>query len=663
MCGIAGIYFVKKNHGYSKFTINKFVDGLLKGIEDRGRHATGVVSVGWRGQKLLLEKEPIEATKFVKKRTPIEPEQSRIILLHTRYATKGEPSQNENNHPVRYRGVYTTHNGVIHNDDELFKSEELKRYAEVDSEIIPALLHKYGFGDADKAFEKLRGGFATATIRPGVNPDELILAKGGGYPLCVHVNDTFIVWASTIATIENAWASVFKSEGKPKIDAEWIPSGTLWKIKGSNIEKKRFTYHEPVKRSSSTSYQSYQGSSYPSAGGRWNGGGMGSSLYQVTSHLRGRFKEQVNEFRAAGQGLAEVMPEWKDRTQEQRDNSKYCDGCGEGINKGDFVRLDKWPIDLCLDCGHFAAQDKRSLVPEIDEDVYDQLDTYALIEEQVHRDTMAELRNLTGMDRATIEFMLFRLEDRFVRRNTQVERLQRFLRWMYEETNKVQWKEHLWVDDEDFVPVDTREQLAKTRNLRDQVEQLELEQADKPEKDKPKEAHPAQRDGTMKVFMSCDTHGTVQLPNDWPSSKGCPVCEGAGKEPERGKTSDALGRIELPCVVKDCTHRTLVLRQAEWWVCSPHDVQNGRYYGIKENMSMADKVNVLRKKAEFENPEAEVCPIEAAQGEEEFCYIPTCEGETVGVTPNGFRACHGHLRGVKGAKFDNKRRGILAVLN
>ena len=43
--------------------------------------------------------------------------------------------------------IVVFHNGIIVNADELFQSENIERYHEIDTEIIPALVNKY---DADK---------------------------------------------------------------------------------------------------------------------------------------------------------------------------------------------------------------------------------------------------------------------------------------------------------------------------------------------------------------------------------------------------------------------------------------------------------------------------------------------------------------------------------
>ena len=59
-----------------------------------------------------------------------------IALGHSRLITDGAVD----NQPVVSGGIVVFHNGIIVNADELFKSENIERYHEIDTEIIPALV-------------------------------------------------------------------------------------------------------------------------------------------------------------------------------------------------------------------------------------------------------------------------------------------------------------------------------------------------------------------------------------------------------------------------------------------------------------------------------------------------------------------------------------------
>jgi len=101
--------------------------------------------------------------------------------------TQGSESNNKNNHPLFNKaGLCIVHNGMIHNDEEIFGKQ--KRDGEVDSEAILAVLSSKGKGDKIKrVFEKLEGSFAFALIDKN-QPDRLVLVKKDN-PLELYYDD------------------------------------------------------------------------------------------------------------------------------------------------------------------------------------------------------------------------------------------------------------------------------------------------------------------------------------------------------------------------------------------------------------------------------------------------------------------------------------------
>ena len=60
-----------------------------------------------------------------------------LILGHSRLQTNGQSEINTNNQPVVKDGVVGIHNGIIVNDDKLWKSfPELKKKYDVDTEVF-----------------------------------------------------------------------------------------------------------------------------------------------------------------------------------------------------------------------------------------------------------------------------------------------------------------------------------------------------------------------------------------------------------------------------------------------------------------------------------------------------------------------------------------------
>lgn len=213
MCGIAGIH----RRGETKVRlVNRLADSLLLSIEHRGGDSTGMLAMLDSG-KAQIQKTTERAPRFILDRKRISAG-ARSVLLHTRFATKGAVEE-RNAHPVIAGATAAIHNGMIYNDDALFAEYGMKRTAEVDSIVIPALLEHLGWDKAEKALSKLTGGAAVAIVSARF-PDELILARTQGYPLHVLVTDDVIVWASERHAIERAWLYTY---GQPvPAEAEWI---------------------------------------------------------------------------------------------------------------------------------------------------------------------------------------------------------------------------------------------------------------------------------------------------------------------------------------------------------------------------------------------------------------------------------------------------------
>lgn len=277
MCGIAGVYVKEPYIG--RVDLNNFVDHLFRGIEARGKDATGYIAVkpdnGYR-----VVKNNIKATDFIKSRPRID-DDTKMILMHTRLATQGKPEQMENNHPVLFDTCFVTHNGIIRNDAQVFRTLECERPADVDSVAIPAMLTHHGMGnveDAKIALNKVQGMLAIAACDPVRHPGKLLLAKGASSPLWVVNHKKMIVWASLKSTIDNAWARSFgtpptrkgtKENGRNGIyELKW---GEMWMIENDQIEEATFI--------SGTGGQSY--SSYNFLDDEWESYGEGGSFYST----------------------------------------------------------------------------------------------------------------------------------------------------------------------------------------------------------------------------------------------------------------------------------------------------------------------------------------------------------------------------------------------
>jgi asparagine synthetase B (glutamine-hydrolysing) len=206
MCGLAGIHR-RSDKAIPK--LDALANALLLAIESRGTDATGFLAVLDSG-KVQLEKRTRPASSFVTTRGRMHAK-ARTVLLHTRFATRGSAENPANAHPVVSGNMAAVHNGTIYNADAIFDAFQLPRMAEVDSEVIPAIISHAGWENASASFDLFEGGAATAVVNVE-KPQEMILARTRSYPMVYAVTDDLVIFASTDHAIKRAWQSTY---GKP----------------------------------------------------------------------------------------------------------------------------------------------------------------------------------------------------------------------------------------------------------------------------------------------------------------------------------------------------------------------------------------------------------------------------------------------------------------
>lgn len=182
MCGIA--FWSLAESGTEVPDASKLVAALLAQIESRGRDSAGVA---WHesDRSVWTQKAPVTGRHLAADlAVPYNAPQG---IIHTRFATQGDPKVNDNNHPIIRPGIVLVHNGHVRNDDEVFRTLKVDRIAQVDSEAIAASLT--AGGTIDERLGRCRGGVATAWMRvehdgPG-NPPLIQAARCSSSPLCI----------------------------------------------------------------------------------------------------------------------------------------------------------------------------------------------------------------------------------------------------------------------------------------------------------------------------------------------------------------------------------------------------------------------------------------------------------------------------------------------
>lgn len=203
MCGIAGFTVAPGDRGLLdtyRMTYSLGIDMMARGTD-----ATGIATVDFKG-RLKVRKAARAANVFLAERKGIG-RASQSLLLHTRAATQGRPENNLNNHPIEYGNIVGIHNGIVYNDDALFKHFDWDRNGQVDSEAIFAALHHL---DRDEALTNIDAGWAVAWLQRD-DPRKLWLARGYSSPLfyALTVNGS-VVFASTEHAVKEAfqWGGV-----------------------------------------------------------------------------------------------------------------------------------------------------------------------------------------------------------------------------------------------------------------------------------------------------------------------------------------------------------------------------------------------------------------------------------------------------------------------
>lgn len=184
MCGIVGIVS-------NKNVVPMLVEGL-KRLEYRGYDSAGVATLtGGMITRSRAKGKLINLEEKIKS-SPIT---GTIGIGHTRWATHGEPSEN-NAHPHATERVAVVHNGIIENYAELkeeLATHQVRFETETDTEVIAHLADYYlTQGEtpemaAHKTFDRLRGAYAIVLLFKGEN--NLLVAARQGTPLAVGYGD------------------------------------------------------------------------------------------------------------------------------------------------------------------------------------------------------------------------------------------------------------------------------------------------------------------------------------------------------------------------------------------------------------------------------------------------------------------------------------------
>lgn len=182
MCGLAG--FARHPNAPGLGRALSLAEKLMLGMGARGRHATGLATVGGAAAFVWKWARPVDfalaSEQWQEQRGRISPE-TLVLIGHTRHATHSNAHQDEAAHPFRMGQVCGAHNGIIRNWVDLGREFETGGGRDawiVDSQAAFALLDK--FEDPADALMRLDGYWALTWTKGG----SLFFTRAGA-PLAV----------------------------------------------------------------------------------------------------------------------------------------------------------------------------------------------------------------------------------------------------------------------------------------------------------------------------------------------------------------------------------------------------------------------------------------------------------------------------------------------
>jgi glutamine---fructose-6-phosphate transaminase (isomerizing) len=225
MCGIFGIIGNSKRYKYD-------LKILAKHATQRGRDSSGLM---FYNGSYSIERAEFNLEKLIR---TIGYKKNDITLGHSRLVTNGF----SDNQPYIKNNICVFHNGIIVNAEQLFKDEKIKRYDEIDTEIIAALVEKYYDEIEIEALHKIilskcKGIVAAAIAMPKIG--KLILFSNNGSLYTSLKNNIFYFSSENYPLKKIGCTSIEKLKGKSKIldipisNAEFIP------IKNHKVQRRK----------------------------------------------------------------------------------------------------------------------------------------------------------------------------------------------------------------------------------------------------------------------------------------------------------------------------------------------------------------------------------------------------------------------------------------
>ncbi len=204
MCGIVGYLGTKE-------AVDVLIGGL-KRLEYRGYDSAGIAVQNGKGVSMVKEVGKIRNLEAALESTPLR---GHVGIGHTRWATHGEPNQN-NAHPHTdgSGNIVLIHNGIIENYASLKKMLLDKGHtfkSETDTEILVHLIEEFYTDDFEaavrKALHEVDGTYGIAVVTTYM-PDHIFVARKGS-PIVIGVGKDEYFVASDVTPLVQYTRDVF----------------------------------------------------------------------------------------------------------------------------------------------------------------------------------------------------------------------------------------------------------------------------------------------------------------------------------------------------------------------------------------------------------------------------------------------------------------------
>ncbi|MFQ6048026.1 MAG: glutamine--fructose-6-phosphate transaminase (isomerizing) [Phycisphaerae bacterium] len=224
MCGIVGYIGHKQ-------AAPLLLEGL-KRLEYRGYDSAGLALA--EDGRLIISRS-VGRIVALEQQVHADRHRSTVGIAHTRWATHGQPSQ-QNAHPHcdATGRIAIVHNGIIENYQALrtyLSQQGIEFYGQTDTEVLAKLIGQFYEGDIEQAvraaLREVQGTYGLAVLSAD-QPDRLVIARLGS-PLIVGLGQgEYIVASDAAAIVEHTRQVVYLADGEMAVlSRDGLASTTL----------------------------------------------------------------------------------------------------------------------------------------------------------------------------------------------------------------------------------------------------------------------------------------------------------------------------------------------------------------------------------------------------------------------------------------------------